>query len=221
MLPRARSGGPRIRPPVRAVRAAADQELAARRRPVHHAAAGLHRASGSTGADAGEPGHVPHPARRQRLRARARSRAALPNPPRHRRSSRRRRCGAASRSACNVFVGGAPAMMLAAVMPLPEGLSELMFAGALNRRRVRMARPPGAAQDAPRVHAEADFCLIGEVDPGAAQAGGPVRRSPRLLQPGPRLSRDARRAGVYTARTRSGRSPWSAGRRRKTPRSAS
>ena len=35
----------------------------------------------------------------------------------------------------NVFVGGAPAMMLAAVMPLPEGLSELTFAGALAGRR--------------------------------------------------------------------------------------
>ena len=30
-----------------------------------------------------------------------------------------------------IFVGGAPAMMLAAVMPLPEDVSELMFAGAL------------------------------------------------------------------------------------------
>ena len=29
----------------------------------------------------------------------------------------------------NVFVGGSPAMMLAAVMPLPEGMSELAFAG--------------------------------------------------------------------------------------------
>src|SRR5262249_46744994 len=31
----------------------------------------------------------------------------------------------------NVLIGGAPAMTLAAVMPLPEGLSELGFAGAL------------------------------------------------------------------------------------------
>ena len=29
----------------------------------------------------------------------------------------------------NIFVGGPPAMSLAAVMPLPEGLSELAFAG--------------------------------------------------------------------------------------------
>ena len=36
----------------------------------------------------------------------------------------------------NVFVGGTPAMMLAAVMPLPEGLSELTFAGALAGHRI-------------------------------------------------------------------------------------
>ncbi|HEX6983889.1 MAG TPA: UbiD family decarboxylase, partial [Planctomycetaceae bacterium] len=59
----------------------------------------------------------------------------------------------------NVFVGGAPAMTLAAVMPLPEGLSELTFAGALSRRAIRMIRRPGA----PAIYAEADFCLTGTV----------------------------------------------------------
>ncbi len=70
----------------------------------------------------------------------------------------------------NVFVGGAPAMALAAVMPLPEGLSELMFAGALNRRRVRLAR---ATEHTPYVHAEADFCLMGEIVPGVTKPEGP------------------------------------------------
>src|SRR5207344_978770 len=36
----------------------------------------------------------------------------------------------------NVFVGGAPAMSVAAIMPLPEGMSELGFAGALARHRI-------------------------------------------------------------------------------------
>ncbi len=72
-----------------------------------------------------------------------------------------------------VFVGGPPALSLAAVMPLPEGLSELMFAGALNRRRVRMARAPGAEPDAPPLHAEADFCLLGEIDPERVKPEGP------------------------------------------------
>ena len=62
----------------------------------------------------------------------------------------------------NVFVGGAPALTVAAVMPLPEGLSELIFAGALAGRRVPMAKHPlGAGW--PRVYGEADFCISGRV----------------------------------------------------------
>jgi 4-hydroxy-3-polyprenylbenzoate decarboxylase len=63
----------------------------------------------------------------------------------------------------NVFVGGPPAMTLAAVMPLPEGLSELGFAGALSRRRVRLVHRAGELP----VHADADFCIVGEVDTAA------------------------------------------------------
>lgn len=69
----------------------------------------------------------------------------------------------------NIFVGGPPAMALAAVMPLPEGLSELTFAGALNRRRVRMI--DGAAPLP--IHAEADFCITGEVIPDKLLPEGP------------------------------------------------
>jgi 4-hydroxy-3-polyprenylbenzoate decarboxylase len=72
-----------------------------------------------------------------------------------------------------VFVGGPPAMSLAAVMPLPEGLSELMFAGALNRRRVRMAIAPASALSALPVHADADFCLLGHIDPTRQLPEGP------------------------------------------------
>jgi 4-hydroxy-3-polyprenylbenzoate decarboxylase len=69
----------------------------------------------------------------------------------------------------NVFVGGTPAMMLAAVMPLPEGLSELTFAGALAGRRIPMARSPGHLP----VYADADFCISGTVDPHAVLPEGP------------------------------------------------
>ena len=44
----------------------------------------------------------------------------------------------------NVFVGGPPAMTVAAVMPLPEGMSELALAGVLGRRRVPMICRRGA-----------------------------------------------------------------------------
>jgi 4-hydroxy-3-polyprenylbenzoate decarboxylase len=69
----------------------------------------------------------------------------------------------------NIFVGGPPAMSLAAVMPLPEGMSELTFAGALGRRRVRMIRRPGSLP----IHADTDFCITGVVDPERLLPEGP------------------------------------------------
>lgn len=69
----------------------------------------------------------------------------------------------------NVFVGGPPAMSLAAVMPLPEGMSELTFAGALGRRRVRMIRRPGGLP----IHADTDFCITGVIDPQRLLPEGP------------------------------------------------
>jgi len=69
----------------------------------------------------------------------------------------------------NIFVGGPPAMSLAAVMPLPEGMSELTFAGALGRRRVRMIRRPGGLP----IHADTDFCITGVVDPERLLPEGP------------------------------------------------
>ena len=69
----------------------------------------------------------------------------------------------------NVFVGGSPAMSLAAVMPLPEGMSELMFAGALSGNRIQMVHRKGQLP----VYAEADFCIEGEIMPGATRPEGP------------------------------------------------
>lgn len=86
----------------------------------------------------------------------------------------------------NVFVGGPPAMALAAVMPLPEGMSELLFAGILNQRRIRMANVPRMAnvsrtantqsvgpQALLPVSAEADFALCGWLDPDVLKREGP------------------------------------------------
>lgn len=69
----------------------------------------------------------------------------------------------------NVFVGGPPAMMLAAVLPLPEGMSELGFAGALGGRRVRMLRRNGGLP----IHADTDFCVCGTVVPDKLLPEGP------------------------------------------------
>ncbi len=69
----------------------------------------------------------------------------------------------------NVFVGGPPAMAVSAVMPLPEGLSELAFAGALGGRRVPLYAPPGQLP----IHAEADFVITGYIDPSRTLPEGP------------------------------------------------
>jgi 4-hydroxy-3-polyprenylbenzoate decarboxylase len=67
----------------------------------------------------------------------------------------------------NVFVGGPPALALAAVMPLPEGLPELAFAGALGGRRVPLIPQPGQLP----LLAEADFCIRGTVGPDLLPEG--------------------------------------------------
>ncbi len=69
----------------------------------------------------------------------------------------------------NIFVGGPPAMTVAAVMPLPEAVSELRLAGLLNRRRVRMICRPGKLP----IHAEADFCITATLDPNRLLPEGP------------------------------------------------
>ncbi len=69
----------------------------------------------------------------------------------------------------NVFIGGNPAMTVAAVMPLPEGMSELTFAGALAGHRIPMVRQSGAAS----IYADADFCITGTIDPERQMPEGP------------------------------------------------
>jgi 4-hydroxy-3-polyprenylbenzoate decarboxylase len=68
----------------------------------------------------------------------------------------------------SVFVGGPPAHSFAAVMPLPEGIPEVVFAGGLAGRRFRYARINGFV-----VSAEADFCIVGTVASGEERMEGP------------------------------------------------
>jgi 4-hydroxy-3-polyprenylbenzoate decarboxylase len=68
----------------------------------------------------------------------------------------------------SIFVGGPPAHALAAVMPLPEGLSELTFAGALGGRRFRYAYVDGFC-----ISLDADFVITGEVYPNDNKPEGP------------------------------------------------
>ncbi len=78
----------------------------------------------------------------------------------------------------NVFIGGPPALSIAAVMPLPEGMSELLFAGILNQRRVRMAKIPkrlrkNSDHELLPVSAEADFALCGWLETNSLKREGP------------------------------------------------
>jgi 4-hydroxy-3-polyprenylbenzoate decarboxylase len=69
----------------------------------------------------------------------------------------------------SVSVGGPPALILAAVMPLPEGMPELTFAGALGGRRVRLIVQGGALP----FPAEADFVITGSIEPLRTKPEGP------------------------------------------------
>lgn len=68
----------------------------------------------------------------------------------------------------SVVVGGPPALTFGAVMPLPEGMSELTFAGVLGKRRVRHTMQLGF-----RLLSDADFVITGEVITGENKPEGP------------------------------------------------
>ncbi|WP_026702621.1 UbiD family decarboxylase [Salibacterium aidingense] len=68
----------------------------------------------------------------------------------------------------SIFIGGPPAHTLAAVMPLPEGLSEMTFAGLLAGRRFRYSYIDGFC-----ISHDADFVITGEVYPGETKPEGP------------------------------------------------
>lgn len=69
----------------------------------------------------------------------------------------------------SIFVGGPPAHPLAAVMPLPEGLSEMTFAGALANRRFRYFYD----EEGFCLSADADFVITGTVYPQENKPEGP------------------------------------------------
>lgn len=69
----------------------------------------------------------------------------------------------------NILVGGPPSLAVAAVMPLPDGIPEVAFAGALSRRAIRMI----SRSDGPMICAEADFCISGTIDPDRQLPEGP------------------------------------------------
>lgn len=66
----------------------------------------------------------------------------------------------------SVFVGGPPSHSFAAVMPLPEGLAEVMFAGMLGGKRWKYKKKNGHT-----ISALADFCIVGTIEPNTLPEG--------------------------------------------------
>ena len=69
-----------------------------------------------------------------------------------------------------VFLGGPPALILAAVAPLPENVPELMLASLIAGERLKLVSPSLGAH--PLV-AGAEFALMGRVPPGERRPEGP------------------------------------------------
>ncbi|PYZ97722.1 3-octaprenyl-4-hydroxybenzoate carboxy-lyase [Alteribacter lacisalsi] len=68
----------------------------------------------------------------------------------------------------SIFIGGPPSHTLSAVMPLPEGLSEMTFAGMLAGRRFRYSYKNGYC-----ISHDADFVITGEIHPDETKPEGP------------------------------------------------
>ena len=68
----------------------------------------------------------------------------------------------------SIFVGGPPSHAFAAIMPLPEGLSEMTFAGLLNGRRFRYVWDNEYV-----LSADADFVITGIIRKGEKKPEGP------------------------------------------------
>jgi len=69
-----------------------------------------------------------------------------------------------------VFLGGPPALILAAIAPLPEDVPELVLGSLLAGQRLKMVKVP---QSTHRLAAEAEFALVGRARPHERRIEGP------------------------------------------------
>ena len=70
-----------------------------------------------------------------------------------------------------IFLGGAPAMILAAIAPLPEDVPELVLASVLADGKIKTA--PNPIKNHHRLIAEAEFAICGRVAPKVRKPEGP------------------------------------------------
>ncbi|HEX6045182.1 MAG TPA: UbiD family decarboxylase [Pyrinomonadaceae bacterium] len=70
-----------------------------------------------------------------------------------------------------VFLGGPPALILAAIAPLPEDVPELVLASLLAGEKLKLTKSP--ASNGHRLAAEAEFALVGHTPPHERRPEGP------------------------------------------------
>jgi UbiD family decarboxylase len=70
-----------------------------------------------------------------------------------------------------VFLGGPPALILAAIAPLPEDIPELVLASLLAGEKLKMTKNPLGGPH--RLAAEAEFALVGQARPNNLRPEGP------------------------------------------------
>lgn len=70
---------------------------------------------------------------------------------------------------CSIFIGGPPSHAFSAIMPMPEGISELTFAGMLGGRSFRWTRDKASHI----ISADADFIITGTIVKNKKKPEGP------------------------------------------------
>lgn len=70
----------------------------------------------------------------------------------------------------SIFIGGAPALILSAITPLPENVSELLICGLLEGKKLSVSDSPFSSYP---VISECEFALIGKAQPHLRQPEGP------------------------------------------------
>jgi UbiD family decarboxylase len=70
----------------------------------------------------------------------------------------------------NIFVGGPPVSIVSAIAPLPENVPELLLCSLLLGGKTKLAKNPAGPLP---VLADAEFALVGQIDPNQIQPEGP------------------------------------------------
>ena len=70
----------------------------------------------------------------------------------------------------NIFIGGAPALILSAITPLPENVSELLICGLMQGKKLSVS--PCEESPYPLI-AECEFALVGQAPPHVRRPEGP------------------------------------------------